>query len=689
MEQLNLIAGSANNNLVLTSKSAAEIAAYLSKELGELVYQNDGSVGLKIYDGTTWKSIDADIQQQVVLVDTLPGVGEANVIYVTKNDGAVHYWNTNAYKSLKSTKADIVDSNNAPVVYADSTNKINTDLLPTGLVVKDSVSNKINASDLPSIAISNTFVIGNSTGDWSTGLVADIGDVAILSDQSKSFIKKDNNGVLADWTELLSPTNGVSSVVLAGTTTALTGPVTNIAANNINNKFSIGQTFENTTGNSIVADQNIESKKQLVSSVANGTAPLVVTSKTVVDNLNVKYLNSIEVTGTPTNNQLLQFNGVNASWATLDAVTTDKLGANSGVATLDTTGKLTANQIPSSLLSGLTYKGTWNATSNTPVLSNSVGVEGNYYIVGTAGTTTIDGINAWGLGDWIVFNGGKWQKVDNTDSVTLGANTFTGNQTAPVFVSNVAVGTAPLQVTSTTVVPNLNVENIKGVTISGVAAANKALVASSATAASWADFPVTLASNTFTATQNITSANNTNSLVLTTSGTGKSVVATGNIETSKQLASTVATGTAPLSIASTTVVPNLNVNLLNGITIANTAPAIGYSLMATSATGAEWRAPVPVNATTSGAITAAHAGQTLRLTGAVTIANNILPAGFSCVLHNANTADITLTCSATSTFISGSDTNNSGVALKFAKKGLLTVLAISPTEIILCGEISV
>jgi len=37
------------------------------------------------------------------------------------------------------------------------------------------------------------------------------------------------------------------------------------------------------------------------------------------------------------------------------------------------------------------------------------------------------------------------------------ANVFTANQTAPVFISNVATGTAPLTVTSTTTVPNLSV----------------------------------------------------------------------------------------------------------------------------------------------------------------------------------------------------------------------------------------
>lgn len=66
--------------------------------------------------------------------------------------------------------------------------------------------------------------------------------------------------------------------------------------------------------------------------------------------------------------------------------------------------------------SGLVYLGTWNANTNSPLITSSVGTPGNYYIVGTAGTTSINGINDWGIGDWIIFSStGVWQKIDNSD----------------------------------------------------------------------------------------------------------------------------------------------------------------------------------------------------------------------------------------------------------------------------------
>jgi hypothetical protein len=75
------------------------------------------------------------------------------------------------------------------------------------------------------------------------------------------------------------------------------------------------------------------------------------------------------------------------------------------------------NQI-NSLVGGVIYKGVWNAATNTPTLTSSVGVQGNYYIVNVAGNTNLNGITDWNVGDWAIFNGSTWNKVDNTDLVT-------------------------------------------------------------------------------------------------------------------------------------------------------------------------------------------------------------------------------------------------------------------------------
>lgn len=120
----------------------------------------------------------------------------------------------------------------------------------------------------------------------------------------------------------------------------------------------------------------------------------------------------------------------------LGTAATKDAGAALGVATLDAAGKVPVSQIP--LQGDLNYQGTWNATTNTPTLTSSVGTKGYYYVVDVAGTTNLNGITDWQVGDWAVYNGTAWQKIDNTDSVTS-VNGFTG--AVVLTTTNIAEGT--------------------------------------------------------------------------------------------------------------------------------------------------------------------------------------------------------------------------------------------------------
>ena len=75
---------------------------------------------------------------------------------------------------------------------------------------------------------------------------------------------------------------------------------------------------------------------------------------------------------------------------------------------------------------GLVYKGTWNATTNTPTLASGTGTTGEFYIVSVAGSTNLDGITDWQVGDWAIFvevgATDTWQKIDNTSAI-LGSGT--------------------------------------------------------------------------------------------------------------------------------------------------------------------------------------------------------------------------------------------------------------------------
>ena len=76
---------------------------------------------------------------------------------------------------------------------------------------------------------------------------------------------------------------------------------------------------------------------------------------------------------------------------------------------------------PFNVTGGLTYKGSFNATTGAPSLANAL--QGDFYVIGTAGT--IYGQD-WAVGDHLLINedmGGtitnsKIDKIDNTDQVT-------------------------------------------------------------------------------------------------------------------------------------------------------------------------------------------------------------------------------------------------------------------------------
>jgi hypothetical protein len=123
----------------------------------------------------------------------------------------------------------------------------------------------------------------------------------------------------------------------------------------------------------------------------------------------------------------------------LGTASTKDAGAANGVATLDAGGKVPVSELPAAVLGALSYQGTWDASTNTPTLTSSVGTKGYYYVVSVAGNTNLNGITDWLVGDWAVFNGTVWQKVDNTETVTS-----VNGQTGAVVLTQADIsGTVP------------------------------------------------------------------------------------------------------------------------------------------------------------------------------------------------------------------------------------------------------
>jgi hypothetical protein len=99
----------------------------------------------------------------------------------------------------------------------------------------------------------------------------------------------------------------------------------------------------------------------------------------------------------------------------------------------------------SNAIGALNYKGTWDASTNTPTLVSSVGTKGDYYVVSVAGNTDLNGTTLWGVGDMAVFNGSIWQKTDGGDTSIVTSLTVTG-LTGYMYANNASPATASVTI---------------------------------------------------------------------------------------------------------------------------------------------------------------------------------------------------------------------------------------------------
>jgi hypothetical protein len=216
----------------------------------------------------------------------------------------------------------------------------------------------------------------------------------------------------------------VSSLTPTSTTISTTAPLQGGGDLSANRTLSITQSGTSSNGFLSSTDWNTFNNKQAAGNYmtsltgeATGTGP----GATAVT------LNNASVTAKV-------LTGVNITGGTV--VATDTM--------LTAFGKL-QNQV-NGLIGGSIYQGTWNAATNTPTLTSSVGTQGYYYIVSVAGTTNLDGITDWFVGDWAIFNGGVWQQVDNTDAV-VSVNGQTG--AVSLTTDNISEGVTNLYFTNT------------------------------------------------------------------------------------------------------------------------------------------------------------------------------------------------------------------------------------------------
>jgi hypothetical protein len=250
--------------------------------------------------------------------------------------------------------------------------------------------------------------------------------------------------------------NAFESTVATGTAPLTVASITKVANLNADLLDDLNTATASTASTVAARDASGSlTANVLISDVAIGTAPLTVTSTTVVPNLNVDQTDGYDVAETATVSTIaardasgdITANAFESTVATGTApltVTSITKVANLNADLLDDLNSATAST--ASTIAARDASG--DLTANVLISD----VAGGTAPLNVTSTTKVANLNADLLDDL--------NTATASTASTIAARDASGNLTANVLVSDVAIGTAPLTVTSTTVVPNLNADTV-------------------------------------------------------------------------------------------------------------------------------------------------------------------------------------------------------------------------------------
>ena len=125
-----------------------------------------------------------------------------------------------------------------------STDAINKDYVDSKIGAANGIASldaggKVPASELPDIAISDTSVVVSEAA--MLALTAEVGDIAVRTDVNKTFILKTAGAsTLANWQELLTPTDAVTSVDGQTGVVDLSGEYVNVTGDTMSGNLAMG-----------------------------------------------------------------------------------------------------------------------------------------------------------------------------------------------------------------------------------------------------------------------------------------------------------------------------------------------------------------------------------------------------------------------------------------------------------------
>ena len=420
------------------------------------------------------------------------------------------------------------------------------------------------------------------------------------------------NGNTATFTGLVSTSSNVTANNVAVANILTVGSNANISGNtnvsgNVNVNFAVSATTVNATSNINTATANIS---------GNLNANIVTANYLYGDGSNL--INVVSLANTRILNGTSYAN-ISNSGGNLNIVidTTTRMVVTNGGANINGYANITGNVNAANFIGNF-------ANGNTSItipaangnINLSAGGATNELVVTSSGVNVAGTLNATGNA--------------NVANLGTGRVIATGNISATQFISNVATGTAPLTVTSNTVVANLNADLLDGYNTATAATANTVAIRDTngsltanvfiGSGASLTNIPganvtgtvssatsaTTAGTVTTNAQPNITSVGTLTSLSVSGNATAGNLLTAGSVIGST-LTSNVATGTAPLTVTSTTRVANLNVsyaNVADFINVTTQSTGNAYLLFGNALTGniAETANSVFVANTSNGAL---------------------------------------------------------------------------------------
>ena len=462
--------GVANNSIIANSANFANIA------------NTANLANAAVLAGT----VTVNAQPNITSVGTLSSLNVSGNVTAANFIG--NFVGNISNANYASFAGQIVDSSQPNITSLGNLSSLNV----TGIVTANSFIGGIRTNLQPNITS-----VGTLTGLSVNGItnLGSVGNVKITGGTNGYVLSTDGTGNLS-WT---AQSNGGGNGTPGGSNTQIQynnegafGGTPKLTWNDSSNLFLVGgnATFANAVTANVINTNNINTAS--LTATANITAGNINGGNLIYANFiagtlttntqqNINYLGNIGWlnvnTGVPNSNGNITFNGsMSGIGAHSNIIITGNLNAGNYVQAEQLIGAITASSQPNITsvgnLSSLTVVGETNLgnVSNITIDGGSPN-----YVLSTDGAGNLSWIaqsggngNATpgGINTYIQFNdngtfGGDntftWNK--NTNNLFVGGNVLVSSKiTSSVYVSNVATGSAPLQVDSTTPVANLAVE---------------------------------------------------------------------------------------------------------------------------------------------------------------------------------------------------------------------------------------